>query len=74
MRLAQIAKDSGADAAMIGGAPFLMSSLVTALRQQGLAPLYAFSKRVSQDGPDGKKFSLFKHAGWRTPEGVSFST
>ena len=53
------------DAAMIGGAPWLMSSLEKALRKRGIRPVYAFSKRESieettRDGCVVKK-SVFRH-------------
>jgi hypothetical protein len=52
---------------MIGGAPFLMTSLEKALIEEGLRPLYAFSKReVVEEVQGGKvvKKSVFKHAGF----------
>jgi hypothetical protein len=53
---------------MVGGAPYLMGPLETALRQEGFLPVYAFSKRESVDEPqpDGsiKKVSVFRHAGF----------
>lgn len=62
--LTAIAHRRGASAVMIGGAPFFMSSLETALRAEGLRVLYAFSRRESVETPDGKKTSVFRHAGW----------
>lgn len=51
--------------AMIGGPPFLMSTLESSLSVVGVTPCYAFSKRVSVDEtqPDGsvKKTAVFKH-------------
>lgn len=59
------------DHAMIGGAPFLMAALETALRNKGIKPLYAFSQRVSveQAMPDGQvhKTNVFKHIGFVQP-------
>lgn len=56
------------DAAMIGGAPFLMSALERALRVVGIAAIYAFSVResVEQTQPDGSviKIASFRHAGF----------
>lgn len=53
---------------MIGGAPYFQSTLELVLLQNGLKPLYAFSKRVSTDAvqPDGsiKKVAIFVHEGW----------
>jgi hypothetical protein len=66
--LAKIAKESGETAAMIGGAPYLMGPLETALRANGITPLYAFSIRESAEElqPDGsiKKTNVFRHAGF----------
>ena len=67
-RIAAIARQSGADAAMIGGAPYLMGPLEQALRDNGVQPLYAFSERVSveEEQPDGsvRKTNVFKHLGF----------
>ena len=53
---------------MIGGAPFLMAPLESALLAKGLVPLYAFSKRVSveETQKDGSvvKRNVFKHIGF----------
>lgn len=56
------------NAAMIGGAPFLMSALECALKEEGIKPLYAFSTReaietVEADGSI-RKTSVFKHKGF----------
>lgn len=54
--------------AMIGGAPYLMAPLETALRVIGIEPVYAFSTRASveQTMPDGsvRKVNDFRHAGF----------
>lgn len=54
--------------AMIGGAPAMMGPLQQQLRAIGIKPIFAFSKRVSEDQhqPDGsvKKVAVFKHIGW----------
>lgn len=67
-RIADIAADHHADAAMIGGAPYLMSALEVALLDRGITPLYAFSERVSAEEtlPDGtvRKVNVFKHVGF----------
>ncbi len=56
--------------AMIGGAPYLMATLEWNLRQQCIQPVYAFSKRVSEEKvmPDGsvQKVNVFKHIGFVT--------
>ena len=54
--------------ALIGGAPYLMSALEKELKEDGIIPLYAFSKRESVEkvNPDGSvtKTCVFKHAGY----------
>lgn len=53
--------------AMIGGAPYLMAPLETALRAKGIVPLYAFSVRESVEKIiDGAtvKVGVFRHAGF----------
>lgn len=67
-KLADAAFHAGAEAAMIGGAPYLMSALERALKAKGVKPLYAFSVRESADvtQPDGsvRKVAVFRHAGF----------
>lgn len=67
-RIAEIAKEQSCDAAMIGGAPYFMSSLEKALREVGVKPVYAFSIRESVEKtlPDGsvQKLNVFKHVGF----------
>ena len=57
--------------AMIGGAPFFMTSLERALRWADIRPVYAFSVRDSVEQPDGnggvRKINTFRHAGFVTP-------
>lgn len=57
-----------ADAAMIGGAPYLMAPLERALQAVGCPCLYAISDRVSEDQvqADGstRKVAVFKHVGF----------
>ena len=69
--LAQIAVFSGATHALIGGAPFLMKELEFQLKQMGIAPLYAFSQRISSEEvqPDGsvRKVNTFRHGGFYSP-------
>ncbi len=66
--LAFIAKESGADAAMIGGAPYLMGVLEKELKKVGVQPCYAFSIRESSeiqlDDGTVKKVAKFKHLGF----------
>ena len=56
------------DAAMIGGAPYLMPPLEAALRGAHILPLYAFSTRESVEtvAPDGSvtKTNIFRHTGF----------
>lgn len=66
--LADIARMENPEAAMIGGAPFLMSALESALTFRGIIPVYAFSVRESIEEilPDGsiKKTNVFRHDGF----------
>ena len=66
--LAQIAKESGAEAALIGGAPYLMGALETALKAVGVKPLYSFTERVSvettNEAGEVVKTNVFKHIGF----------
>lgn len=66
--LATIAREARAEAAMIGGALYLMAPLEAALRQVGIKPVYAFSVRVSSEErqADGsmRKTQVFRHSGW----------
>ena len=53
---------------MIGGAPFLLPILAEELREVGIDPLLAFSRRdtVEQTQPDGsvRKVAVFRHVGF----------
>jgi hypothetical protein len=53
---------------MIGGAPFFMESLATALRREGYCPVYAFSRResIEEKQADGsvRKVAVFRHLGF----------
>jgi len=66
--LAGLALTSNADAAMIGGAPYLMGALEKELKSKGVQPMYSFTERVSVEvqNPDGTvtKTAVFKHQGW----------
>ena len=66
--LALAAFAEGCEAAMIGGAPYLMPVLEAALLEAGVLPLYAFSRRESVDVPqeDGsvRKTAVFRHLGF----------
>ena len=68
VQLAEIASESGAKFAMIGGAPYLMSPLEEALKREGITPLYSFSERESIEDtlPSGDviKKSVFRHKGF----------
>lgn len=54
--------------ALVGGAPYLMGALETALKERGIQPLYAFSQRESVEtkNADGTvvKTAVFKHIGY----------
>ena len=67
-KLANLAYESGAPAAMVGGAPYFMSALEQALKAKGVKPLYAFSERKSVDKhlPDSTvtKVAVFEHVGF----------
>ena len=69
--IADLTRDRGVNAAMIGGAPYLMSALENELSAARILPLYSFSRRESVDTPqpDGsvRKVATFKHAGWVRP-------
>jgi hypothetical protein len=60
--------EKGPHQAMIGGAPWLMALLESALREQLIEPVYAFSVResVEQAQADGsvRKVNVFRHAGF----------
>ncbi len=66
--LATLARAERAEAAMLGGAPYLMAPLERALSAAGIDPVYAFSVRDSvevrlADGSN-RKTQVFRHAGW----------
>lgn len=67
-KLAAIAVAAGAESAMIGGAPYLMGPLESALKAAGVRPLYAYSVRQSVEKTDGDgnvvKVNVFKHIGF----------
>jgi hypothetical protein len=53
--------------AMIGGAPYLMPALERALSDEGITPLYAFTRREAvEETRDGKvvKTAIFRHLGF----------
>lgn len=54
--------------AMIGGAGYLMPALEQCLREHGIEPLHAFTRRevVERTEPDGAvtKVAMFRHAGF----------
>lgn len=62
--LAGIVSRLGYTSAMIGGHPMLMFFLGRALREKRIEALIAVSERVSVDGPNGTKTSVFKHLGF----------
>ena len=66
--IAVLARGAGATHAMIGGAPYLMSALEAALKNNGIKPMYSFTQRVSiektQDDGCVIKTAIFKHIGF----------
>jgi hypothetical protein len=66
--LAAVLDIGGFTTAMIGGAPYLMSALESALKDVGIEAVYAFSKRESNEIPDGnggvRKVTVFRHLGF----------
>ena len=66
--LMSLSKKGGAETVLIGGAPFFMSTLELVLKENGIKPIYAFSKRESIETtlPSGEvvKKSIFKHIGF----------
>ena len=66
--LLAVVLDIGAETAMIGGAPYLMSALESALKDVGIKAIYAFSKRESTEVDDGdggvRKVAVFRHMGF----------
>ena len=61
-------RDDGSSRAMIGGAPYLMGVLEQELKNKGIQPIYAFSRRETVEEPteDGgvKKVAKFLHQGF----------
>jgi hypothetical protein len=71
VRVAEIATESGADSAMIGGAPYFQRYLEEELLVRGVEPVFAFSKResvesIQEDGSVQKTF-VFRHTGFVRP-------
>ena len=67
-KLAQIALESKADHAMVGGAAYFIPVLESKLIAVGIKPLHSFTERKSVDkiAEDGsvQKVSGFEHIGW----------
>lgn len=74
-KLADMVASTGADRAMIGGAPYLQGPLQAALESKGVEAVFAFTQQVSVEsvGPDGKVTinREFKHAGFVTPPDIA---
>ncbi len=66
--VAKLASEVGVTQVMIGGAPYFMAYLETALYARGITPYHAFTKRVATEEPDGKggvkKGQIFVHVGF----------
>jgi len=64
LELSVIAREEGAEYALIGGAPYFMPILEKVLLDSGIIPLYAFSRRqveeVTENGTT-KKIVVFHH-------------
>lgn len=67
-KLANIALESKADHAMVGGAAYFIPVLENELVAVGIKPLHSFTERKSVDkiADDGsvQKVSVFEHIGW----------
>lgn len=65
-RIASLA--TGHTSAMIGGAPYLMAPLASALREVGVIPYHSFTRRVvvetTQADGTTTKTAIFRHEGW----------
>lgn len=68
LEIAVLLRKYGAEAAMIGGAPFFMGVLEHTLKFGNITPMYAFSRRESVEvtAEDGSvtKTNVFKHVGF----------
>ena len=67
--LARIVLDEKAEAAMIGGAPYFMSSLEKVLQAMGIRLCYSFTERKTTETVDPTtgavhKTQVFVHSGW----------
>lgn len=66
--IANLAHTEMGDSAMIGGAPYLMASLETALKAKGFHVLYSFTARESVETTDENgnvvKTAVFRHVGF----------
>ena len=60
--------NAGSHEAMIGGAAYFLPVLAETLRQHGIKPVHAFTKRVVEESLDAEgkrvKTSVFKHVGF----------
>lgn len=66
--IAQLARNSGATSAMIGGAAYFMPFLARALQWYAITPLHAFTQRETVEEVNEKgeavKRSVFRHVGF----------
>ena len=66
--LSQAKNDGDRLFALVGGAPYLMGALETALKERGIQPLYAYSQRESVETINSDdsvtKTAIFKHIGY----------
>nr|DAO28797.1 MAG TPA: hypothetical protein [Caudoviricetes sp.] len=66
--IANLAHTEMGDSVMIGGAPYLMPALETALKEKGFKVLYSFTQRESVETTDAEgnvvKTAVFRHVGF----------
>lgn len=66
--LAEIASESKAEFAMVGGAAYFIPVLEKALNEAGVKPIHSFTERKSVDktleNGGMQKVSMFEHIGW----------
>ena len=67
-KLLDIVRQEGYQAAMIGGAPYLVTEICRQARRRGIIALHSFTQRESVEEvlPDGstKKVAVFRHVGF----------
>lgn len=70
--LAELAEQAGAKHVLVGGAPFLMEPLSVSLKKRGICPVFAFSRRCSEErvteNGTVEKNSVFRYEGMVIPQ------